>query len=111
MDIRSDLRLRRESTISDSSIFLFLSRISSIFFILPALTFNATYEAVVWNGLKPEIIDVFPSDGLIYTPEIEEHITENTSAILAVDLYGASSFSHARKKIAKKHHLELFFDS
>lgn len=52
------------------------------------LTFAATAHAISWNGLTPVFADVLP-DTLTLDPEAVGHaITENTSAILGVHVYG-----------------------
>lgn len=55
--------------------------------ILPALSFFATTEAVLFIGAKPIFVDV-NEDGNIEGTLIEEKINENTTAIIPVHMYG-----------------------
>ena len=78
--------------------------------ILPANTFIATAEAVVSNGLKPVFADI-KEDFTISPESAESLINSNTSAIIAVHLYGHPADMEALKKIAEKHDLKLFEDA
>ena len=78
--------------------------------ILPANTFIATAEAVVSNGLKPVFADI-KEDFTILPESVEYLINPNTSAIVAVHLYGHPADMEPLKKIAEKHNLKLFEDA
>ena len=78
--------------------------------ILPANTFIATAEAVVSNGLKPVFADI-KEDFTISPKSVESLINPNTSAIIAVHLYGHPADMEPLKKIAEKHGLKLFEDA
>lgn len=78
--------------------------------ILPANTFIATAEAVVSNGLKPVFADI-KEDFTILPESVESLINPNTSAIIAVHLYGHPADMEPLKKIAEKHDLKLFEDA
>lgn len=78
--------------------------------ILPANTFIATAEAVVSNGLKPVFADI-KEDFTISPESVESLINQNTSAIVAVHLYGHPADMEPLKKIAEKHNLKLFEDA
>lgn len=78
--------------------------------ILPANTFIATAEAVVSNGLKPVFADI-KEDFTILPKSVESLINPNTSAIIAVHLYGHPADMDVLKKIAEKHDLKLFEDA
>ena len=78
--------------------------------ILPANTFIATAEAVVSNGLKPVFADI-KEDFTISPKSVESLINQNTSAIIAVHLYGHPADMDPLKKIAEKHELKLFEDA
>ena len=78
--------------------------------ILPANTFIATAEAVVSNGLKPVFADI-KEDFTILPESVESLINPNTSAIIAVHLYGHPADMEPLKKIAEKHNLKLFEDA
>ena len=85
-----------------------LPKVSEV--ILPANTFIATAEAVVSNGLKPVFADI-KEDFTISPESVESLINQNTSAIIAVHLYGHPADMDPLKKIAEKHALKLFEDA
>ena len=62
-------------------------------------TFIATAHSIMWNSLTPVFVDINP-DSLTIDPEkIEEAITENTKAILAVYCYGRACVIRAQYRI------------
>lgn len=77
--------------------------------IIPNLTFVATYEAVKWNNLKPVIVDT-DDTGVIDPREVEKHVTDKTSAVLGVHLYGQNAWSPELQEICTKNNIKLFFD-
>jgi len=78
--------------------------------IVPANTFIATSEAVSRNNLKVRFVDC-NKYYQINTKSIEEHINENTSAIIAVHLYGHPANMKKILEIAKKYNLKVIEDS
>jgi perosamine synthetase len=52
--------------------------------LVPALTFVATANVVLYNGLKPIFVDVEPDFYCIDPAEIEKHITPRTRAVMPV---------------------------
>jgi len=79
--------------------------------ILPSFTFSATGHAVMWNGLTPVFADIDPDTFNIDPEDIERKITERTSAILAVHIFGNPCDIHRLEAIAERHNLKLIFDS
>ncbi len=79
--------------------------------ILPSFTFHATAHAAMWNGLKPVFVDCTSDTYNIDPVEVEKAITKNTSAILAVHLFGNPANVEELEKIAKKYKLKLLFDA
>lgn len=73
-------------------------------------TFAATPHCISWNGLKPVFCDIEPSTMTIDADKIERLITENTSAILAVHVYGFPCDVNKIDEIAKKHNLKVIYD-
>jgi dTDP-4-amino-4,6-dideoxygalactose transaminase len=79
--------------------------------IVPAFTFVATVEAMEWVGLTPVFCDI-DSDTHQITPElIEPLINEETSAIVAVHLWGRICDVEGLQKLANKYSLKLLFDA
>ncbi|GAI49255.1 unnamed protein product, partial [marine sediment metagenome] len=58
--------------------------------IVPALTFIATINSVLYVGAKPVIVDVDPETWNINPGKIRKAITPKTKAIIPVHLYGNS---------------------
>ena len=74
-------------------------------------TFISTTHAIVRNGFVPVFCDIDPQDFTIDTDKLEGLITENTSAILPVHVYGNICHIEAIAAIAAKHHLKVLYDA
>lgn len=75
------------------------------------LTFAATAHSISWNGLTPVFADV-QSDTMTIDPKaVEMAITERSSAILAVHVYGTVCDLEALADIARRHNLKLIYDA
>jgi dTDP-4-amino-4,6-dideoxygalactose transaminase len=73
-------------------------------------TFAATPHSITWNGLKPVFCDINPKTLNIDVNKIENLITEKTSAILAVHVFGTPCDVDKIQKIAEKHNLKVIYD-
>lgn len=74
-------------------------------------TFASTTHAIVRNGLKPVFCDIKSSDFTIDENKIEALITDKTSAIVPVHVYGNICNVEAIDKIAKKYNLKVIYDA
>lgn len=74
-------------------------------------SFIASAEAIVHAGLIPRFVDVDPVTGNYNYDLIEEVITPNTRAILAVHLYGRMCDMDRVLEIAKKYNLKVVEDA
>ncbi|EQC1056701.1 TPA: DegT/DnrJ/EryC1/StrS family aminotransferase [Providencia rettgeri] len=74
-------------------------------------SFVATSHAILLNNLKPVFVDIDPNTFNIDPKKIEEAITENTSAILPVHVYGNPCNHDAIQKIADKYGLKVIYDA
>lgn len=74
-------------------------------------TFISTTHAIVRNQLKPVFCDVKEEDGTIDASKIEELITENTSAIMPVHVYGNICDVEKIQEIADKYSLKVIYDA
>ncbi len=74
-------------------------------------TFVSTTHAIVRNGLKPIYCDINPNDYTIDVNKIESLITEKTSAIIPIHVYGNICDVKAIDAIAKKHNLNVIYDA
>lgn len=79
--------------------------------IVPAFTYAAAIEAVVLLGLTPVLIDVDPKTFNIDASKIEQSISRQTKAIIAVHLFGQSCDMEVLLSIAKKYRLFLIEDN
>ncbi|WP_230986835.1 DegT/DnrJ/EryC1/StrS family aminotransferase [Cohnella fermenti] len=74
-------------------------------------TFASTAHAISNCGLTPVFCDINPNDYNIDVTKIEELITEKTSAIVPVHVYGTPCDVNAIQRIAKKHGLKVIYDA
>lgn len=74
-------------------------------------SFASTTHAIVRNGLKPVFCDIKSTDYTLDPASLESLITENTSAILPVHVYGNVCDIDAIQKIADKYHLRVIYDA
>jgi dTDP-4-amino-4,6-dideoxy-D-glucose transaminase len=74
-------------------------------------TFPATTNAILWEGLNPVFADIDPETFNIDVGDVESKITKNTSAILAVHIYGNPCDVKDLQKIAQEHDLKLIYDA
>ena len=79
--------------------------------IVPALTFIATINPILYVGAKPVIVDVDPETWNIDPEEVKKAITENTKAIIPVHLYGNPCNMDEIMKIAKEYNLYVIEDA
>jgi len=79
--------------------------------IVPSFTFFATGHAILWNGLTPVFANSELDTWNVSPSDIESKITEKTSAILAVHLYGNPCDIPALEGLVRHHHLKLIFDA
>ncbi|PTV96832.1 dTDP-4-amino-4,6-dideoxygalactose transaminase [Halanaerobium saccharolyticum] len=73
-------------------------------------TFAATPHAISWNSLKPVFCDIVPETLNIDTDKIEGLVTEETSAILAVHVFGTPCNVEKIDEIARKYDLKIIYD-
>ena len=74
-------------------------------------TFASTAHAIVRNGLFPVFCDIRSNDYTIDPSKIEALITEKTSAIIPVHVYGNICDVDTIEDIARRHHLKVIYDA
>ncbi len=74
-------------------------------------SFVATTSSLVTNGLKPVFADIDPQTLNMDPNNIEKLITENTSAIVPVHIFGNACDVEAIDEIAKKYDLKVVYDA
>lgn len=78
--------------------------------IVPAMTFAATANAVVFQGGTPVFADVDGDTLLIDPKHVESLVSSRTKAIIAVDYAGQACDYHSLQKIADQHGIILVSD-
>src|SRR5690348_7092706 len=79
--------------------------------IVPSFTFFATGHAILWNGLTPVFANSQLDTWNVSPADIERQITDKTSAIVAVHLYGNPCDIDALEGLAHRYRLRLIFDA
>jgi dTDP-4-amino-4,6-dideoxygalactose transaminase len=79
--------------------------------ILPSFTFIATAHALRWDGVTPVFCDVNSATHNIDPSCAEQLITERTTGILGVHLWGRPCDVETLTDIAGRHRLKLLFDA
>ena len=74
-------------------------------------TFASTTHAIVRNGLKPVFCDIDPDTFCIDVKKLESLITDKTSVILPVHVYGNICNVEEIQRIADKYGLIVLYDS
>lgn len=74
-------------------------------------TFIATYNVIFLNKALPVFVDSDPETFLMNPKKIEARITERTSAIVPVHIYGLPVDMDSVNSIAKKHDLKVVEDA
>ena len=79
--------------------------------IVPAMTFAASANCVVFQGGTPVFVDVDPDTLLLNPVEAERKITSRTKAIIAVDYTGQPCDYDVLHSITDEHKLKLVADA
>ena len=74
-------------------------------------TFASTTHAIVRNGLQPVFCDINPIDFTMDVTKIEDLITDRTSAIMPVHVYGNVCDVEEIQSIADKYGLKVIYDA
>jgi dTDP-4-amino-4,6-dideoxygalactose transaminase len=74
-------------------------------------TFSATTNVILWENCKPVFVDIDSETFNLNSKEIESAITDKTSAILAVHVYGNPCYVERLQNIATKYNLKLIYDA
>lgn len=79
--------------------------------IVPALSFIATANVVVYTGARPVFADVDKTTWTLNPSLIKPLITDRTKAIMPVHLYGHPAHMDPILRIAEEHHLWVIEDA
>lgn len=78
--------------------------------IVPAITFVASVNAILWCRLTPVLVDVHLPSTLMDTGLITEALTDRTRAIMPVHVYGSVVDMNEVMGLAQKHGLKVIED-
>lgn len=74
-------------------------------------SFVATAHSLLWSGIKPVFVDIDPVSFNLDPRKIEAAITPQTTAILAVHVYGRPCDTDAIQSIADTYGLKVIYDA
>ncbi|MBU0620487.1 MAG: DegT/DnrJ/EryC1/StrS family aminotransferase [Gammaproteobacteria bacterium] len=74
-------------------------------------TFPATTHVLAWNNITPVFCDIHPETLTIDPHKIESLITNRTTAILGVHVYGMPCHVERIQEIADRHGLRVIYDA
>jgi dTDP-4-amino-4,6-dideoxygalactose transaminase len=79
--------------------------------IVPAMTFAATFEAVIQAGGTPVVADVAEDDYNLHVGETERAVAEGATHMLPVHLYGQMADMRGLSSVAERHRLQIVEDA
>lgn len=79
--------------------------------IVPAFTFVATAHALAWQGAVPVFADINPTTHQVDPESIRRCVTEQTTGIVAVHLWGNPAPAHELERLAGDLGVPLVFDA
>lgn len=79
--------------------------------IVPAYTYIATVNAVVYQGARPVMVDIDPVTLNMDPARVREAVTDRTKLVIPIDYGGCYSDYDALEGIAKEHGFDLLQDA
>lgn len=79
--------------------------------IVPSATFVATAHALQWQQIRPVFADIDPDTHNLAPGAVESRITDDTTGIIGVHLWGRASAVEELEEIARARNLRLVFDA
>ncbi len=79
--------------------------------IMPTFTIISCAQALIYNGIKPVLIDMDPINWQMDRSQIEAKITDKTKAIMVVHIYGHPADMDPILDIAKRYNLYIIEDA
>ena len=74
-------------------------------------TFASTTHAIVRNGLEPVFCDIDPQDYTMDVTKLERLVTDRTSAIMPVHVYGNVCSVEEIERVARRYGLKVIYDA
>ncbi|MCQ2581727.1 MAG: DegT/DnrJ/EryC1/StrS family aminotransferase [Alphaproteobacteria bacterium] len=84
--------------------------INDVEIITTPFSYVATTSSILWQRCKPVFVDIEPNNFTIDVNKIENAITPQTRAIMAVHVFGYACDVEKIEQIAKKHNLKVIYD-
>lgn len=79
--------------------------------LVPSFTFAATAHAAAWQGIKPVFVDCRPFSTEIDLEHAKSLLNENTTALLAVQVWGECGQMQEIQQFCHLHDLKLIYDA
>lgn len=79
--------------------------------LVPAMTFLASANSILYAGAKPIFVDCDPNTLLIDMADVQKKLTSNTKALMCVDFAGQPCHYAELQDFCKQHHLTLISDA
>ncbi|MFW5470900.1 DegT/DnrJ/EryC1/StrS family aminotransferase [Knoellia sp. CPCC 206435] len=79
--------------------------------VVPSFTFAATANAVALTGATPVFADIDPDTYCLTADSVESHLTQYTTAVMPVHLYGHPADMTSLTELAERRGLRLFEDA
>jgi len=79
--------------------------------IMPSYTFVATANAMKWLGIQPVFVDIERGSHNIDPNKIEDAITDKTTAVIGVHLWGRACDTERIEEVANRNNLKVIYDA
>jgi len=79
--------------------------------ILPAFTFVASAQSLLWSGLEPVFCEIDPRTHHLNFDALERHLEAGAAAVLAVNLWGGTGDPARIVALAERYGVPVYFDS
>ena len=79
--------------------------------VVPAFSFVGTAQSLDWSNAHPAYCDVCERTGHATAELVEPHLTDEVTAILAVNLWGGAADVAGLATLAARRGIQLYFDS
>lgn len=78
--------------------------------LVPSFTFNSTVNAILWNGLRPDFIDIDPATLTVDPGDVAARL-DGAVAIVATHVFGSPADVESLAALARQAGVRLLFDA
>lgn len=78
--------------------------------IVPSFTFNSTVNAILWNGLRPVLVDIHPETFNLDPTRVRERL-DGAGAVVATHVFGNPADVDALGRLSADAEIPLLFDA